>query len=49
MGVFETNPEGRRGYPKIRWKDNVVEDYRKLPVNITWKTSALNRLLYYKI
>ena len=43
--MFETNPEGRRGYPKLRWKDELVEDFRMLAVNTSWKAVALNRLL----
>ena len=43
--MFETNPEGRRGYPKLRWKDELVEDFIMLAVNTSWKAGALNRLL----
>ena len=38
--VFERNPEGRRrrGRPKLRWKDSVLEDYQKL----AWRTATLD-------
>ena len=43
--VFERNPEGcrRRGRPKLRWKDSVLEDYQKLGVDPAWRTTALDR------
>ena len=42
--VFERNPDRRRrrGRPKLRWKDSVLEDYQKLGVGLAWRTSALD-------
>ena len=44
--VFERNPEGRRrrGGPKLRWKDLILEDYQKLGVGLAWRTAALDRV-----
>ena len=46
--VFERNPEGRRrrGRPKLRWKDSLLEDYQKLGVGLAWRTVALDRAVW---
>ena len=38
--VFVRNSEGRsrRGRPKLRWKDSVLEDYQKLGVEPNFLT-----------
>ena len=40
--VFERSPEGsrRRGRPKLRWKESVLEDYQKLGVGLAWRTAV---------
>ena len=46
--VFERNPEGsqRRGRPKLRWKDLVLENYQNLGVGLAWRTTALDRAVW---
>ena len=46
--VLERNPEGkrRRGCPKLRSKDSVLEDYQKLGVGLAWRTAALDRAVW---
>ena len=46
--VFERNPEGRRGRGRLkhRWKDDVVEDYRKLAVNTTLRTDVIDKTVW---
>ena len=46
--VFKRNPESRRrrGRPKLRWKDSVLEDYKKLGKGLAWRTAALDRTVW---
>ena len=46
--LFESNPEGRRrrGRPKLRWKDSVLEVYQKLGVCLAWRIAALDRAVW---
>jgi len=42
--IFGGKLEGRsgRGRPRLRWKNDVEDDLRKLPLK-RWRTKALNR------
>ena len=49
--VFERNPEGRRrrGRPKLRLKDSVLEDYQKLGVGLAWRIATLDRAVWREL